>query len=167
MTATSVDIRNYHFSVTYSEEDGYFCARVKEFPGVLSLAVSAQEAIGNVQSVLTEIVERRISSGLSLPEPEIEDREYSGRLNLRVTRTLHRNLAEAANRENVSLNQYCANLLQEQHVVKGFQLVIAATMSPAPIIPSFLALKATAELPTTVEQISLIPPFKGKVELYR
>ena len=38
---------------------------------------------------------------------EMEELEKSGRIALRIPRTLHAELAEQAKREGVSLNQYC------------------------------------------------------------
>lgn len=120
------DIKNYHFTVSYSTDDELYCARVKEFPAVVSLAESAEEAIGSVRSVLAEIVEGRIGKRLSLPKPEIEDREFSGRLNLRVTKKLHRALSGAADREGVSLNLYCATTLQEHHTLSEISKMISS-----------------------------------------
>lgn len=45
------------------------------------------------------------------PEVRFEDDTYSGKLLLRMPKSLHRRLAEEADRENVSLNQYIVSLL--------------------------------------------------------
>ena len=66
------DIDNYHFVVSFSADDELHCARVKEFPAVVSLAESAEEALRNVRSVLAEIVERRTTGGLGSGAAENE-----------------------------------------------------------------------------------------------
>jgi hypothetical protein len=47
---------------------------------------------------------------MEIPEPSYPE-EYSGKFNLRIPRSLHRQLAESAERDGVSLNQYVAALL--------------------------------------------------------
>src|SRR5437867_2527475 len=51
--------------------------------------------------------------GHEIPLPSQPD-EYSGKFNPRLPRSLHRSLAEAAEREGVSLNQYVVSLLSRQ-----------------------------------------------------
>ena len=49
---------------------------------------------------------------MEIPEPRIyTDSEYSGRFTLRVPRTLHRQLAQEAEMEGVSLNQFILSLI--------------------------------------------------------
>ena len=46
-----------------------------------------------------------------MTQPATTDREASGRFVLRLPKTLHAELAEAAEREGVSLNQYATGAL--------------------------------------------------------
>ena len=48
------------------------------------------------------------SSGVSLDEIELlrTEREYSGKISLRLPKSLHRDLIQAAKREGISLNQF-------------------------------------------------------------
>nr|WP_260866403.1 type II toxin-antitoxin system HicB family antitoxin [Paenibacillus xylanexedens] len=48
----------------------------------------------------------KLEYGDVIPEPIGED-EYSGKFNLRVPKSLHRQLVERVAAESVSLNQYC------------------------------------------------------------
>ena len=45
--------------------------------------------------------------------------EYSGEALLKMPKSLHRKLAEAAEREGVDLNQYLVTLLSEQNALRG------------------------------------------------
>lgn len=55
-------------------------------------------------------IETEYESGHKIPLPSYPE-EYSGKFNLRLPRSLHRSLAEAAEGEGVSLNQYVVQLL--------------------------------------------------------
>jgi hypothetical protein len=56
------------------------------------------------------------------PAPETpDDIDYSGEALLKMPKTLHRKLAEAAAKEGVDLNQYLVTLLSEQNAVGKVQ----------------------------------------------
>ncbi len=58
----------------------------------------------------------------SQPAPEAsDDTDYSGEALLKMPKTLHRKLAEAAAKEGVDLNQYLVTLLSEQNAVGKVQ----------------------------------------------
>jgi len=46
-----------------------------------------------------------------MPVPIIPADDFSGRVTLRLAKSLHRSLAQAADREGVSLNQHLTNIL--------------------------------------------------------
>lgn len=50
------------------------------------------------------IIETKLEFGYPIPEPV--DQDYSGKFNVRVPKTLHKQLVVAAEAEGVSLNQY-------------------------------------------------------------
>ena len=54
---------------------------------------------------MEELIEKKITDGAIVPEP-INERQFSGKFNVRVPKTLHANLAMEAEKEGVSLNQY-------------------------------------------------------------
>lgn len=56
-------------------------------------------------------VESRLVGGLPIPEPHPTERTYSGRFNVRVSRSLHRPLVVRAEVEGVSLSQDVTTLL--------------------------------------------------------
>ncbi len=51
-------------------------------------------------------LETALEDGIHIPEPASTSDEYSGRLNVRMPRSLHRTLVEKAREEKVSLNQF-------------------------------------------------------------
>ncbi len=113
------DAARYTISVRKENtEDGIeFVARVGELPDLAIHCESATEAYAQAIDVIETSKEMFDEEGVEFPAPEQNvDREYSGRLPLRVPRTLHRTLVLSAECEGMSLNAY-ANYLLSQHAV--------------------------------------------------
>jgi antitoxin HicB len=106
----------YYLGLPYTvvikrDEDGDFVARVQELPGCSTHGKTAAEATEAIQEVQAAWIEECLKNGQPVPEPVPEDALPSGKFLLRVPRSLHRDLAEMARRENVSLNQLVTTLL--------------------------------------------------------
>lgn len=95
--------RRYLRTVERSE-DGVFTAWIVEMPNVVSEGDTADEALENLEEAFAGVVHVMIDEGREIPEPFIE-REYSGRLQLRIPPSLHRRVAERADAERVSINR--------------------------------------------------------------
>ena len=91
--------------VVVPEEDGSFRAEIPEFPGCIALADTAPEALAMLEEVAASWLESALSKGQRIPEP-IENSEFSGKLVLRMPKSLHKKAAFMAEREGVSLNQF-------------------------------------------------------------
>lgn len=100
----------YSFRVVWSDEDDAFVAVCPEFEGVSGLGETAAEALSEAQVALELMMETYQHERWPLPAPTNLE-EYSGQFRLRVPRTLHARLAEAAADEGVSLNTYAVGLL--------------------------------------------------------
>jgi hypothetical protein len=61
-------------------------------------------------------IEGEYEDGAEIPEPSYPE-EYSGKFNLRLPKSLHRQLAEAAEEDGVSLNQYVITLLARHDAI--------------------------------------------------
>jgi antitoxin HicB len=99
--------RPYHIEMVYDnagEASGWF-ARVLEFPGCMTQTNTFEELGPMIQDAMYSWIEIGLEDGQPIPEP-FEDESYSGKFVVRVPRRLHRQLAEAAERDNVSLNAY-------------------------------------------------------------
>jgi antitoxin HicB len=88
------------------ESGDYFFATVAELDGCQSNGDTFAEAYESVREAMEGYLEVKLEYGDVIPEPVGED-EYSGKFNLRVPKSLHRQLVERAAAESVSLNQYC------------------------------------------------------------
>lgn len=94
------------------DDDCGFVARIQELPGCLAHGDTEAEAIELLRSVQQLWLEDAIEAGDPIPEPESEALP-SGKWVQRVPRTLHRDLARLALKEEVSLNQLVTSLLSE------------------------------------------------------
>jgi antitoxin HicB len=91
-------------------EDGPWVAQVEELAGCTSRAETAEQAASGIQQAMSDWITEALREGREVPEPKPVD-EHSGRLLLRMPRTLHAELTRLAEREGVSLNQFITDAL--------------------------------------------------------
>ncbi|MBW4669707.1 MAG: toxin-antitoxin system HicB family antitoxin [Cyanomargarita calcarea GSE-NOS-MK-12-04C] len=99
----------YSMTIDSDTEDG-FVAQIKDLPGCLTQGETLEETINNINEARELWLETAYFCDDEIPFPSSDD-TYSGKLLLRLPKSLHRRLAEAAEQENVSLNQYILFLL--------------------------------------------------------
>ncbi len=104
-----------YFSLPYirelvREDDGSWFARVIEFPGCMTVGDTREEALEMLDDAMGAWIEAKLADRETIPAPMTAD-EFSGRFVVRVTKTLHRDLVRAAERNGVSLNQYVLAML--------------------------------------------------------
>ncbi|MFI9641783.1 type II toxin-antitoxin system HicB family antitoxin [Micromonospora sp. NPDC051925] len=104
------DVTHYTYRVTWSAQDNEFVATCAEFPSLSWLAPSQIEALQGLQNLVREVVTDMEQQGEEVPEPFAE-RSYSGKFNIRVGESLHRELATHAAEDGMSLNQYIVRKL--------------------------------------------------------
>lgn len=86
-------------------EDEGFSAAIKEFEGCYAYGKSANQALNNLEDVASAWIEAQLEKGEEIPRP-LNEETYSGRFALRMSKSLHQQLARFAESEGVSLNQY-------------------------------------------------------------
>jgi len=74
---------------------------------------TVDEAILNLNRLKEELFKYYLEKGIEIPPPP-KDEAFSGKFVLRVPKALHQNLVENAQRNGVSLNQYCMSLLSQR-----------------------------------------------------
>lgn len=101
--------------VELSEEDGGGVVLCHPELGRLSTNAwgeTYEEARGMLIEIKRELFERCLAENLPIPEPKGEDlQEYSGKMLLRMPRSLHKAVAEAAEEEGQSINAYIVGAL--------------------------------------------------------
>lgn len=102
----------YHLLlVRDGEEKGRpWVASVEELPGCTSRGKTAEEALSGVEAAKETWIAAALAEGRDVPEPKSAT-SHSGRLLLRMPRTLHADLTRASEREGVSLNQFITDVL--------------------------------------------------------
>jgi predicted RNase H-like HicB family nuclease len=102
----------YRIALTRDGEDEErpWRATIEEIPGCDARGSTPADAGDRILAALAEWVASARADGREVPAPR-SARAYSGRLLLRMPQTLHGDLAEAAERDQVSLNAYINMLL--------------------------------------------------------
>jgi antitoxin HicB len=102
----------YRISVTYQEGDEArpWRASVDELAGCEARGATPAQAVASVPDAVAEWVAAAQAAGREIPQPR-EPREYSGKLLVRMPKSLHAELAHAAERDQVSLNAYINGVL--------------------------------------------------------
>jgi len=108
-----IDPTKYTITVRKGLFDNEECfeARVAELPDVVEYADSFDEAYALAIDTIETTAAIFEEQGKTIPQPIIPADDYSGRVTLRLPKSLHRALAKAANSEGVSLNQHLTNVL--------------------------------------------------------
>jgi|HubBroStandDraft_1064217.scaffolds.fasta_scaffold08236_6 predicted HicB family RNase H-like nuclease len=81
-------------------------ATVREFPDLAEFADTREEAIALAMDAIETLKKAADEEGRQFPEPFEDEEEYSGRVTLRMSKSMHREVALRAEAESVSLNSY-------------------------------------------------------------
>lgn len=138
----------YPFHVV-ADPDGGYVVTLPDLPGCMTQADAIDDIPAMVKSARALWIETAFDKGIDIPLPSYPA-DYSGKFVVRVPRSLHRRLAESAEDEGVSLNQYVASLLSRrdadagverkleeiQDQIEGIYERLRFTVTGAPTIPS-------------------------------
>ncbi|MFS0862018.1 type II toxin-antitoxin system HicB family antitoxin [Fredinandcohnia sp. 179-A 10B2 NHS] len=102
---------NYYMSLDYTvvinkvkEEDiPYYYGKIAELDGCHTTADTVEKLLTELEEVKKDYIEIKLEYGDPIPEP---NEMPSGKIVLRMPKTLHWRLAGEAKQEGVSLNQY-------------------------------------------------------------
>lgn len=103
----------YHVMLVRDEEGkgGWqWLTSVDELPGCVARGRTPQEAVSKISNALSDWISTALRENREIPQPKSAE-SHSGRLHLRMPRTLHAELTRVAERENVSLNQFITDAL--------------------------------------------------------
>ena len=91
-------------------EDGTWFARVAELSGCMTEGATREEALANLDDAMREWLSVQLEDGDSIPMPAASV-TYSGKLLLRISQQLHRQVSECAERSGVSLNAFISSAI--------------------------------------------------------
>lgn len=100
----------YGFVVQFSEEDGCYVASVPELRFCQAHGDTAEEAVAAAEEAVQLQLEEFQEEDHAAPSPRHRS-GYSGRFQVRVPKSLHRQLVQLAELEGTSLNAFIATTL--------------------------------------------------------
>lgn len=117
----------YSIVIKYVPDDCCFEAKVLELPDVAEYADTYQEAYDLAVDTIETTADIMAKKGKTMPAPLCpSEEEYSGRVTLRLPKSLHATMAKMADREGTSLNQLLCSVLSAH---RGFDAGMGETVS--------------------------------------
>ncbi len=110
---TSVDLKAPYSRVLIPDGKGTFFAEILEFPGCYAEGKTPTEAFNNLEKAAKSWVRAASANGQSIPEPSTTP-GYSGKVVLRLPKSLHRRAAQYAERNSCSLNNFFTTSIASQ-----------------------------------------------------
>jgi antitoxin HicB len=91
---------------------GGFVAEIQDLPGCYSQGETLEEIYQNIEEARLLWIESMYEDGNAIPLPGSKpEKQYSGKFNVRVPKSLHRKLDKMAEKEGVSLNHFLVSTL--------------------------------------------------------
>ena len=100
----------YEMSITRSPEGGYV-GSIPDLPGCITQGETRLEVLEMLEDAKLCWLEAALDLGQTIYEPDWD--LYNGKLNVRIPKTLHKELAAKAKREGVKLNQLIIYLISK------------------------------------------------------
>ncbi|MBR6958785.1 MAG: type II toxin-antitoxin system HicB family antitoxin [Erysipelotrichaceae bacterium] len=100
----------YKMEIIPDKDEGGYAVSFPELPGCFTVGETIEEAVRNAEDAKRAWLEAAIEDGVEINEP-LDLETYSGQFKLRIPKSLHKQLAEQARIEGISMNQYCVYLL--------------------------------------------------------
>lgn len=102
----------YRMNLAYDDESEAWIVRYPDLPGCIAHGATPEEAIAEGEEAKVLWIESALDENQNVPEPQAEP-IYSGKLVLRLPKSLHEAAVESADREGISLNSYLVQLVSE------------------------------------------------------
>lgn len=105
---------NYYLKLDYTirlkqNQDGTYFAEIEELPGCMSEGDTKEKALEMIEDAKRAWVTVALKRKITIPEPQND--EFSGKLNVRMPKFLHRKLSHKSKQEGVSLNTLISTTL--------------------------------------------------------
>jgi len=92
------------------DDDGSYYIQFPDLPGCMTCGATLEEVLEMGNDAKKCWIESALNDGAYIPEPKSVD-DYPDNFKLRLPKSLYKQLANNANAEGVSMNQYCLYLL--------------------------------------------------------
>lgn len=138
------------------EEGGGYVASILEFPGLVADGDTVEEALENLERAAKSWLEVALANGQDVRDP-VDFNGYSGKVALRLPRSIHSQASQMAEQEGVSLNQFLVAAIA--HYLGGKQLFDKVIQQPRFQFEN-VAVVALGFEPGTV--LNVHPPILGR-----
>lgn len=121
------DANRYPAQVFWSDEDEGYIALATDLPGCSAFGETQQEALTELQSAIVAWIEAARAAGNPIPAPSqpAAENHCSGKILVRMPKSLHTQLARSAKAEDASLNQYIVVLLTWANTHRVFEPMLS------------------------------------------
>lgn len=106
----------YKMEIVPDTAEGGYIASFPELPGCITCGETVESAVANALDAKKEWLEAAIEDNIEIFCPDTAEK-YSGQFKLRLPKSLHKQLAEDAKRDGISMNQYCVYLLAQNNAL--------------------------------------------------
>lgn len=131
--------RKYPKQVFWSDEDEGFIAIAPDLPGCSAFGDSEPDALAELDHAIEAWIDSAKAAGNNIPAPSSPaPRAHSGRLLVRMPRSLHQELVNGAQREGVSLNQFIIFVLS-----RYFSRSVSASEARAGLLSNVIMASST------------------------
>jgi predicted RNase H-like HicB family nuclease len=105
MSKTAKDYLKEPYSRILIPVEGTYSAKVLEFHGCFAQGKTPEEAYANLEKAAESWIEVALSQGQEIPPP-LASYDFSGRIALRIPRSIHKQAEKFAEMDDTSLNQF-------------------------------------------------------------
>lgn len=105
-------------------EPNSFHAEILEFHGCFAQGETVEDAYANLEKAAESWIETSLSQGQEVPEPS-SSTTFSGKIALRLPRSIHRQAAKMAERDRSSLNTYLVSAVAAKVGAEDFNSLLA------------------------------------------
>lgn len=132
------------------DSSGRYFAEILEFPGCFSEGDTPGQAMDNLNEAMAAWIGAALDSGQAIPAP-IATAGYSGRVLLRLPKSLHREAARHAEMDGVSLNQFLVTAIAARVGADDLADRIAARLVPRLQFVALFGLGVAANEPAELQ----------------
>lgn len=120
----------YPLTVEWSKEDEQYVVTCPAFPGLSALGETREQALAEAEIVLRLFIESYKDRQIQLPEARAAE-DFSGQFRVRLPKSLHRQAAQLAESDGISLNQLVISAVEARVGAKQMGTKMLADMKQA------------------------------------
>lgn len=124
MLTASNYLQRPYTRILIPDETGGFHAEILEFPGCFAQGETPDEAYKDLEGAAESWIESRLAQHLEVPEP-FNNVGYSGKIALRLPKSLHKRAVMIAERDKTSLNSFLITAVASRVGAEDFYTVLA------------------------------------------